>query len=323
MSKLGFATATCFAAVMAASCTASPAAAASPYCDTSSWMYDKDLCAQIGDRPPGGGPTLVPTTTAPSSTSDGGVTDWIDGHLVLIIVAAVAVLTVVIVRSAARDKEQKSAEQQSAALNRGRAIALDHHAEQVQQARDAAAWHAPDPSTYDPMGLGVAPPPAPEPDLPTPPPTSDADLQRYSTFGAVVPWVPGTAFATVVARDGDISRAEQAWVEACRAAGLGETDTETGAFTPAAELTNVRNVVGSGDVELAVLPADLFTGDVQLNRVIRYLVRTARVRWSGQFEREHTSDKFVIRLSNTDPAAQAAPAPQQQAPADPAAGWEW
>lgn len=325
MSKFGYTTATCFAAVMASSCTAWPAAASpNAYCDRSSWMYDKDLCAQIGDRT-GSGPTLVPTTTAPSS-SGSGLSGFVSEHaglIVLVVAGLIAWAVIAGFRDSTAGKAKEAAAEQQAALDRGRGIALDHHAQQVQQARDAAAWQAPDPSTYDPMGLGVAPPPMPDPDLPAAPPTTDDDLKRYAAFGAVVPWQPGSAFAQVVARDGDIGRAEQAWTEACRAARLGETDTETGAFTPAAELTNVRNVVGSGDVELVVLPADLFTGDVQLNRVIRYLVRTARVRWSGQFEREHTSDKFVIRLSNTDPAAQAAPAPQQQAPADPAAGWEW
>ncbi|MBN7296638.1 hypothetical protein [Mycobacteroides abscessus] len=316
MSKFGFVTATFAAAAVAASCTAAPAVAEPCVVDA--------LGRVATNFPPGCTPSpAAPTTTAPSTGSGSGVTGWIDGHMPLIIGIVVVVLIVAVTRSVARDKEKAAAEQQQADLDRGRGIALDHHAADVQRVREAAAWSAPDPSTYDPMGLGVAPPQMPEPDLPAAPPQSPADLKRYSTFGAVVPWEPGTAFAAVVARDGDIARAEQAWIEACRAARLGETDSETGAFTPTAELTNVRNVVGSGDVELVVLPADLFTGDVQLNRVIPYLVRTARVRWSGVFEREHTSDSFVIRLSNTDPAAQAPGAPQQQAPADPVSGWEW
>ncbi|SIF25765.1 hypothetical protein [Mycobacteroides abscessus] len=325
MSKFGFATAIFISAAIADSCAAAPASAAGGCDDPASSLYASDFCKGVRELQTYG--TTAPAPTTPSTSSGGsGVTGFISEHAGLIVFAFVALLAFAVIkgwRESAAEDAKKAAQQEQAALDRGRNIALDHHAERVQQAREAVAWSAPDPSTYDPMGLGVAPPQMPEPDLPDAPPSSPADLKRYSIFGAVVPWVPGSAFAALVARDGDITRAEQAWVEACRAARLGETDSETGAFTPTAELTNVRNVVGSGDVELVVLPADLFTGDVQLNRVIPYLVRTARVRWSGVFEREHTSDSFVIRLSNTDPAAQAPGALQQQAPADPASGWEW
>lgn len=316
MSKFGFVTATFAAAAVAASCTAAPAVAEPCVVDA--------LGRVATNFPPGCTPSpAAPTTTAPSTGSGSGVTGWIDGHMPLIIGIVVVVLIVAVTRSVARDKEKAAAEQQQADLDRGRGIALDHHAADVQRVREAAAWSAPDPSTYDPMGLGVAPPQVPEPDLPAAPPQSPADLKRYSVFGAVVPWVPATAFAQVVTREGSIEPAEQAWIEACRAAKFGDFDTETGAFTPAAELTNVRNVADSGDVVLAVQPRDIFVTEQQLDKVLLFLVKTARVRSAAPFEREHDSGKYTTRLSNTDPAAQAPSAPQQQAAPDPASNWEW
>lgn len=320
MKRIHYVTATFCTAAVAASCAAAPAVAEPCVVDA--------LGRVATAFPPGcTPPPAAPTTTAPStSSSGGGLSGFVSEHaglVVLVVVGLIAWAVIAGLRSQGDEERKLAAQQQAAELNRGRVIAQDHHAEQVHAARESAAWQAPDPATYDPMGLGVQPPAAAEPDLPAPPPQSPADLKRYSTFGAVVPWIPSTAFAQVVARDGSIEAADRAWIEACRAARFGDFDVETGAFTPAAELTNVRNVVGSGDVIIAVQPRDIFVTEQQLNAVRKFLVQTARVRSASEFEREFETGKYTTRLSNADPAAQAAAAPQQQTPADPASGWEW
>lgn len=272
--------------------------------------------------PPGCTPTLdapAPATTPSTSTGSGGLSGFVSEHagwIVLGVIALIAFAVVKGLRAQADEEKKATAEEQQAALARGRAIAQDHHAAQVQAAHDAVASVRPDPRDYDPDGIGLAPPPMQAPDVPDAPPQSPADLRRYATFGAVVPWRPGTAFSQVVSSDGDISGADAAWIEACRAARLGDFDTETGAFTPAAELTNVRNFTDdSGDVQLAVLPRDIFVSESQLDGVRKFLVKTARVASASPFEREFETGKYLTRLSNTATPQQVASTPQQAAPA--------
>lgn len=138
MKRIHYVTATFFTAAIAASCAAAPAVAEPCVVDA--------LGRVATDFPPGcTPPPAAPATTAPSTASGGGFTGWIDGHLPLIIGIAAIALIVAVARSAARDKQQETAKHQQAALDRGRAIALDHHAEQVHNARENAAWSTPDP----------------------------------------------------------------------------------------------------------------------------------------------------------------------------------
>jgi hypothetical protein len=234
------------------------------------------------------------TTPTPTPSTGGGHDSGLSGSsqllmcVVLLVVAAIALRWFWQWRQAnASAGEQAATDREREVLARGRQIATDHHAEQVQQAQEG----------------GVEPPAAP--------PMADADLRRYADFGAVVAWTPGSAFAQVVTRDGDISRAAQAWTEACRLARLGDNDPETGVFTPAAVLVQVRNVNADPDaVVLVVEPSSYLIGEEQLNRATDFLVRTARVRSAGKFEREHASDRFTVRLGNVDVVAQAGDGPQ-------------
>ncbi|SHQ37261.1 hypothetical protein [Mycobacteroides abscessus] len=301
-------------------------ASASPnaYCDKSSFIYDADLCAQIGDSTPGSGPTLVPTTTAPASRTGNhsAATDWIDSHLPVLIGIVVIGLIIAVTVSAKRDKKEVAAEEQRAALARGRAIAQDHHAAQVQAAHDAVAANRPDPRDFDPDGIGLAPPPMPAPVIPPPPPQSDVDLIRYAEFNAVVPWIPGSAFAAVVTRDGSLAPAETAWLEAARAARLGDFDAGTNTFTPAATLTRVEQLPDGEDVRLRVEPRDIFVTEQQLDRVHQFLVKTAHVASASPFIRDHSTGYYATVLSNRVVAAPAPVAQQHAAPAPQAAAYD-
>lgn len=271
--------------------------------------------------PPGCTPPLdapAPATTPSTSTGSGGLSGFVSEHagwIVLGVIALIAFAVVKGLRAQADEKKKATAEEQHAALARGRAIAQDHHAAQVQAAYDAVAAVRPDPATYDPDGIGLAPPPMQAPDVPDAPPQSPADLRRYAEFNAVVPWVPGSAFASVVTRDGDLAPAESAWLEAARAARLGDFDAETNTFTPAATLVRVEQLPDGEDVRFRVEPRDIFVTDAQLNKVHQFLVRTAHVASASPFIRDHSTGNYATVLSNRvasapAPVAQAAPAPQ-------------
>ncbi|MEX3656925.1 hypothetical protein ABFW09_29990 [Mycolicibacterium fortuitum] len=235
--------------------------------------------------------------------------------IVVIVGGLIAWAVIAGLRSETADREKEAAGADAATLARGRAIAADHHAVHVQAARELAAEQMPPRETWDPHGLGLAPPPMPQPELPPAPPMSDEDLRRYATFGAYVPWETGTAFAQAITRSGDDAPIRSAWLQACQLAGLGETDPETGTFTPAATVAWIA-AVGDGDVEISVDTRDYSIGDQQLNRVRPHLERTARVESASPFQRDAARDWFTTRLSMQQPRRAAAQAelPAAEAP---------
>lgn len=276
-------------------------------------LADPDVCTVEGVDNRMVCKPLTPTTTAPAtssggSSSGGGITGWIDSNIGLLIVIGLAIFAVAVWRSMAREKVEKN----EAALARGRRIAENWYATRVAAARFDAAAQVPDRSVYDPHGLGLAPPPAPAPKPVNPPPMEKEDLRRYAAFGAVIPWDPNSAFGACVTRSGSVAPAETAWTEAMRAANLGETDTESGAFTPAATLVSVHNVVDSGDAELHVRTAGVYVREEQLNRVRAFLIPAARVASVSPFEWKPATGLYMTRLSMETASAPAAQSPTQE-----------
>jgi len=309
-------------AVTAAACgTVAPANADPTGCENPSPQL-ADFCKNLQDLQNLRTTTPAPTT-APSSGSGGsgggGLGDWVSDHagLIVLIVGGLIVWAVITgLRSETADKEKESAGADAATLTRGRAIAADHHAAQVVAVR--AAVPTPDPSVYDPDGIGLAPPPMPQPELPPAPPMSDEDLRRYATFGAYVPWEPDTAFAQAITRSGDAAPIRAAWFQACQLAGLGKTDPETGTFTPAATVAWIA-AVGDGDVAISVDPRDYAIGATQLDRVRPHLERTVRVESASPFQRDAARDWFTTRLSmdKSPTAVGQAPQPAKELPSAP------
>lgn len=301
------------AAVIAASCAAGPAAAApSPYCDKSSFIYDADLCAQIGDRT-GSGPTLVPATTAPStSSSSGGLSGFVSDHaglIVLVVAALIAWAVIAGFRDAAADKEKAAAARAQGALARGRRIAEDWHANRVAQER--ATLPQPDPADYDPLGLGLMPPTQKDPEVEWPPMDTE-DLRRYAEYDAVVPWQANTAIAAVMGRDGSDGKARDAWLEACKAANAGDTDA-SGIFTPCASYRGLDVPVDApqtGDVRIRVMPVGLHVGEREMNAAGAYLARCAMVTIAHPFVRHAHTGEYWARLSMHATQQPSAPAPQ-------------
>lgn len=275
------------------------------------------LC-DIADTPP-------TPTPASGGSSGGGIGDAISGFFDdwggLLFVGGIAAFVAWVVIASRRDTAEEKQKKAAAQAAHGRALAERWHAEQVQRAHAEAAAQMPPREVWDPMNMGIPAPPV-QIELPPAPSTSPEDLKRYTVFGAVVPWEPGTAFAAVVSRDGDWSRARTAFASACEAAGLGETD-ENETFTPAAVVAEVRTIGGDTDaVVLAVRPAGLHIGASQLDRARPYLVRTARVAEASPFVREPSTDLYLTTLSNRVQEQQAAPAPEA-APATDPSQWEW
>ncbi|WP_157929415.1 hypothetical protein [Mycobacteroides abscessus] len=265
--------------------------------------------------------TPTPAPSSGGSSGGGGISDAISGFFddwggILFfgaIAAFVAWVVIAVRRDSAAEKEQRAA----ATHARGRQIAEQYHAEQVQRAHAEAAAAVPPREVWDPMNMGAVPPPV-EPVIPAPPSTDPADLQRYNAFGAVTPWTQGTAFATVVDRDGNLARATAAWLTAAQEAGLGEVD-EAGTFTPSAVLTNVR--YDDGDVELVVQPAGLHVAEKQLDKALPYLVVAARVESASPFVREAATGRYVTTLTNAV-REKSVPAPEA-APVNDPSSWEW
>ncbi|GAB4910031.1 hypothetical protein MAHJHV65_00060 [Mycobacterium avium subsp. hominissuis] len=284
-----------------------------------------DICDPSSDYYIGGALCSTPTPTPSSGGSGGGfsnaVSDFIGSPMgTLLFFGGIAAVIAWVVIASRRESAEEKAEKRAAEAARGQRIAELHHAEQVAAAEQRALAQLPDPSVYDPMGMGVAAP-AVQVELPPAPSTDPEDLKRYNVFNAVVPWEPGSAFAAVVNRDGDWSRARGAFASACEAAGLGETD-EAGTFTPAAVVAEVRTIGGDTDaVVLAVRPAGLHIGSAQLDRARPYLVRTARVAEASPFEREPSTDLYLTTLRNVV-REQSAPAPEA-APINDPSTWEW
>ncbi|WP_449561036.1 hypothetical protein [Mycolicibacterium mageritense] len=249
-------------------------------------------------------PTAPATTGSTGTSSGAGLGDWFSEHagafVFVIAVAAVVAIVAMVKSGTMKDKREAS----EAELARGRALAEQHHAAAVQRAHEEAAAQVPPREQWDPHNVGLAPPPMPAPKLPPAPPTSPTDLARYAAFGDVVPWIEGSALAAVTAPNGDRSRAEAAFAEAVRTAGLGTTD-EDGTFIPDATLASVRAYLdGSGDVEFVVRTRDITIGEKQLATITHFLLLTARVASAGPWEREVATGRYTIRLSMNAKAAQ-------------------
>lgn len=310
-------------AALAVAALNTPVAAAStdPDCPREHSEAFRALC-DLGETTP----TSAPSSGGSGGSSGGGIGDAFSeffsdyGGFIFFGGIAAFVAWVVIVNR--RDTAEEKAEKRAAEAARGQRIAELHHAEQVAAAEQRALAQLPDPSVYDPMGMGVAAP-AVQVELPPAPSTDPEDLKRYNVFNAVVPWEPGSAFAAVVNRDGDWSRARGAFASACEAAGLGETD-EAGVFTPAAVVAEVRTIGGDTDaVVLAVRPAGLHVGSAQLDRARPYLVRTARVAEASPFVREPSTDLYLTTLRNAQPEQPAPVIEAEAAPVNDVSRWEW
>lgn len=105
----------------------------------------------------------------------------------------------------------------------GRQIAEAHQ----QRVQPPVPSSVPDPTDFDPLGLGLAAPKVPAALNPAPipePRLTDEDARRYARYGYAVDYVPGSAFASLTARDGDWKAASTAWTAACQAAALGGTE---------------------------------------------------------------------------------------------------
>ncbi|WP_245008676.1 hypothetical protein [Mycolicibacterium farcinogenes] len=253
-------------------------------------------------------PTPTTSSTGSGSSGGGGLGAWFSEHagVILFVIAVAAVIAIVAAVKSGTSKDKAAASE--AELARGRQIAQAAHAAAVQLAHEEAAAQVPPREVYDPHNVGLAPPPMPAPKIPAAPATAPEDLQRYATFGWAVPWTQGTAFAAAVSRSGDITRIERAWVDACRLAGLGDTD-EQGVFTPAATVVRVNGIEGSGDAWVAVDTRDYTVGAKQLDSVRDHLLRTARVESATPFQRDAARDWFITVLSMDAPAATQATAP--------------
>lgn len=236
------------------------------------------------------------------------------------VVVCVVVLAVIGSIAGASDEKKASERKQVAGshLDRGRKVVEDWWAAQMAAAR--ATVPVPDPRDYDPDGIGLAPPRMPEPVMPERPPMSDADLIRYADFGAMIPWTPGTAFASVVARNGSLNPARTAWFGATRAARFGDFDEED-TFTPAATLVRVEQSQNGEDVVLVVEPRDIFVTEQALNKTLPFLVKTARVLSASPFIRDHDTGNYRTVLTNNGAPAQqvstTVPRQSQPAPAAP------
>lgn len=226
----------------------------------------------------------------------GGVTGLVIGGVIggLIILASV--------KTGSKSATAKSGYQQADAAYR----------QDLVNAELAGQLHHPDPAAYDPLGIGLTPPPAPPVQLPPAPVMNDEDALRWARHGGHVQLTPGSAAASLVARDGSWAAAEAAWIEACKAARLGGAEQRTSripgvnttseVFIPGADLVRVE-VLTDGDAAVVVRPRSLAVGAEQLKDATPFLLRTARVRHAGGWVRAHADDTFVIVLSNRDLAA--------------------
>lgn len=221
------------------------------------------------------------------------------GLICLLLGIAAAIAIVITIRKGNAEDREKAAAAEAA---RGRVLAAADHARRQAEAERAALAQLPPRSEFDPLGLGL---PAPAVQVPqvAAAPTNPEDLARYSALGAVVPWTPGTALASVMTRSGDIAPSRRAFAEACELGRLGDVDPESGVFTPAAEVVRVEPAAAQGDAALVIRPSSVMTGGDEIDRVRTLLERTARVRHAGPAVRAHATGEWIVVLSNRDLAA--------------------
>lgn len=294
-------------AVTAACGTAAPAGAAptpGSICDpnpATNPSYDAAFCATWTDKPSG-------------SSSSGGLEQLLEHPLVITVLVIAGVLLVGWILASifgTGDQEQ-----------RGREIA-EGHAHLVQPPVPASV---PDPTDFDPLGLGLAAPKVPVALSPAPipePRLTDEDARRYARYGYAVDYMPGSAFASLTARDGGWKQAEAAWTAACQAAALGGTemrkrlpgmsripgvDSHREVYVAPADLVRVIPQE-NGDATVVVKPRSIAVGADELNRAVPFFLRTGRLRHAGKFVREHTTDEYQLTVSNRDLTAESAALP--------------
>jgi len=270
---------------------------------TTNPSYDPKFCASW----------TQPPTTSSGSRLDQGLDRLLDNPFVVVGGILVAVLLVGwILASGFGTNDDK-------AQARGRQIA-EAHQQRVQPAAPVQ-----DPAEFDPLGLGLAAPKMPAAPGPAPipePRLTDEDARRYARYGYAVDYVPGSAFASLTARDGDWKAASDAWTAACEAAALGETemrkrlpgldripgvDSRREVYVAPADLVRVIPLE-DGDATVIVKPRSVAIGADQLNRAVPFFLRTGRLRHAGKFVRDHTTDEYLVTVSNRDVAAEQ-PAP--------------
>lgn len=244
----------------------------------------------------------------------GGVGDWISDHILWIVIGAAVVIAIAVMNSKTKGREASQA--------RGRQIAEAH------QQRVQPAAPVPDPTDFDPLGLGLAAPKVPAALNPAPipePRLTDEDARRYARYGYAVDYATGSAFASLTTRDGDWKQAEAAWTAACQAAAIGETqmrksripgiDSHRAVYVAPADLVRVIPLE-NGDATVVVKPRSVAIGADELNRAVPMFLRTARLRHAGRFVREHTTDEYLLRVSNRDLATESASATATAATTD-------
>lgn len=288
-------------AVAAAACgTAAPAAAApapGSICDpnpATNPSYDPAFCATW---------TATPT---PKSGVERAADHVLSSPLIVTVLVIAGVLLVAWILSSFFGTGEQAA--------KGREIAATH----TDPAQLAAS--PTDPATYDPLGLGLAAPTTPAALNPAPipePQLTDADARRYARYGYAVDYESGSAFASLTTRDGDWKAASDAWTAACQAAALGGTemrkrlpgvgripgvDAHREVYVAPADLVRVIPLE-HGDATVVVKPRSVTIGADELNRAVPMFLRTARLRHAGRFVREHTTEEYLLTVSNRDIAA--------------------
>lgn len=256
---------------------------------TTNPSYDPKFCASW----------TQPPTTSSGSRMDQGFDRLLDNPFVVAGGILVAVLLVGWILATVFGTNDEKAQA------RGRQIA-EAHQQRVQPAAPVQA-----PAEFDPLGLGLAAPKVPAAAGPAPIPESrltDEDARRYARYGYAVDYVPGSAFASLTARDGDWKVASDAWTAACQAAALGETEmrkrlpgieSHREVYVAPADLVRVVPLE-NGDATVVVKPRSVAIGADELDRAVPMFLRTARLRHAGRFAREHTTDEYLLNVSNRD-----------------------